>query len=170
MQNNYGTGSIYQRSSDGRWMAAVEVEENRGGGPRKRKTLSASTREAVEAKLEAYRAEHPALGQSVDSQGRRLNTDRARTLGKHTEREWLDHVTAVGGKCEYCGIQTGDIFKAPGGGLTTRSPKKRVKDHRTPLAAGGSDGIENIACACHRCNGLKGVMDEPTFRAWLATR
>lgn len=169
---DYGNGSIYQRSSDGRWLASVEVEDNRGGtAKRKRKTLSAKTREGVEARLDAYRAEHPALGRSIDSRGtRRRNIDRGRELGTHTEREWLDHVESVGGICEYCGIQTGLIFRAPGGGITYKSDKKRVKDHRTPLAAGGSDAIENIACVCHRCNGLKGVMDEPTFRAWLAAQ
>lgn len=169
---DYGRGSIYQRTSDGRWCATIQLPEARGGGKRRhRKTLTALTRQGVEERLDAYRAANPALGQSRDSQGsRRANLDRGRKVGRHTEREWRDLVAAVGGRCEYCGIQTDTMFRGPDGKPTTKSPKKRVKDHRTPLAAGGSDAIENVACVCQRCNGLKGVMDEPTFRAWLAAQ
>lgn len=42
--------------------------------------------------------------------------------------------------CEYCGVKEDNA----GGELTI--------DHYQPLAAGGSDGTENLVYACYRCN------------------
>jgi len=41
-------------------------------------------------------------------------------------------------------------------------------DHRTPLARGGSNAIDNILPACAPCNLRKSRMTEPEFRARLA--
>lgn len=40
-------------------------------------------------------------------------------------------------------------------------------DHRTPIARGGSNGIENLVPACNSCNSKKGTRTEPEFRLWL---
>lgn len=162
---DHGFGSVYQRSSDGRWMASVEMPENGVTGKRRRKMLSAATREEVEARLIAYRAENPPLRQSRDSQGTRQgNLERGRALGHHTDLEWRQLVGRVGGKCEYCGVVTIWITKSG----RARGPNRRTRDHRTPLAAGGSNSIDNMALACGWCNDHKGLMDEPTYRVWLA--
>jgi hypothetical protein len=56
----YGYGSVYQRASDGRWLAAVELPR-RPGEPRRRAHRSGRTREEAEMRLAAYRADHPAF-------------------------------------------------------------------------------------------------------------
>jgi 5-methylcytosine-specific restriction endonuclease McrA len=42
-------------------------------------------------------------------------------------------------------------------------------DHRTPLARGGANMIDNILPACSRCNLKKRLMTEAEFRARLAS-
>jgi hypothetical protein len=52
--------------------------------------------------------------------------------------------TAFGGRCGYCGVSETSV----GGELEL--------DHFHPLAAGGSDEIENLVYACTACNRFKG--------------
>ncbi|HTN88093.1 MAG TPA: HNH endonuclease signature motif containing protein [Sorangium sp.] len=51
---------------------------------------------------------------------------------------------AFGGRCGYCGVSETSV----GGELEI--------DHFHPLAAGGSDDIENLVYACTACNRFKG--------------
>lgn len=169
MATTYGHGGIYQRKSDGLWVATAEHEDNRdrGDSPRKKHTFASKTREGALAKLEAYREANPPAGEAVAAPQPRLsNMARARALGTHTAAEWRALVKSTGGRCEYCGVQTSIVFK----GGVFKSPRKQVKDHRTPVAAGGSDAISNLAVVCYQCNALKGLMDEVAFRAWMAAR
>jgi 5-methylcytosine-specific restriction endonuclease McrA len=53
--------------------------------------------------------------------------------------------------CEYCG------HSVAASGLAS-------KDHRTPVSRGGSNGIENLALSCIRCNLLKATLTESEFR------
>lgn len=59
-------------------------------------------------------------------------------------------LAAAGYQCHYC-----------------RKPIKTTQDmhldHKTPLARGGTDSIENIAVACVRCDFIKGVLNEREF-------
>lgn len=75
----YGTGSIYQRASDGRWFGALDAgfTEN---GTRRRITVSAKTKTAVRRKLRDKRAELEAAG--------RQNVKRTITVAKWSA-EWL---------------------------------------------------------------------------------
>ncbi len=77
---------------------------------------------------------------------------RARTAGKpsFTAREWADLVQRWDARCSYCGAA---------GSLQV--------DHRTPLARGGPNTIDNILPACGPCNLKKRLMTEEEFRAFL---
>jgi hypothetical protein len=52
--------------------------------------------------------------------------------------------TAFNGRCAYCGVSETSV----GGGLEI--------DHFQPVAAGGSDDVENLVYACTACNRFKG--------------
>jgi HNH endonuclease len=54
-----------------------------------------------------------------------------------------------GGRCSYCGVSETSV----GGALEI--------DHVHPLAAGGSDEIENLVYACTACNRFKGEYAPP---------
>ncbi len=49
------------------------------------------------------------------------------------------------GICRYCGKPAKTSFRASG-----------EVDHIIPCALGGSDDLDNLALACHVCNGRKG--------------
>lgn len=154
----YGYGSIYQRERDGRWCAAVEIPTQRGE-QRRRRVFTGKTREAVEAKLEAFRLANPA----TEHPGRAAHLEQARTLGAHTEAEWWALVRAVQRRCHYCGVEAS---------LTNaRShPRHLEQDHLIPLSRGGSDAIDNIVVACRGCNLDKGTMTADEYAAWKARR
>lgn len=53
-----------------------------------------------------------------------------------------------GGKCVYCGKS----LKIK----TNRLEEKMTIDHWIPKSRGGDGNIENLVCACNRCNSKKG--------------
>lgn len=71
--------------------------------------------------------------------------------GSHTVDQWVAMGEAAGWVCEYC-------FKQLSRGTATR-------DHRVPIARGGTDDIANIAVCCRSCNSKKRTMDALEF-AW----
>lgn len=60
--------------------------------------------------------------------------------------------------CYLCGVQTPAIFK---GYAFATSPEL---EHRVSLANGGTHTMDNVACACYRCNRAKGSMNENEYR------
>jgi 5-methylcytosine-specific restriction endonuclease McrA len=150
----YGYGSVYQRASDGRWLAAVELPR-RPGEPRRRAHRSGRTREEAEMRLAAYRADHPAFEVEITG-NRATKLLHARALGTHTPKEWWALVRSVGCACAYCGVKT-SIFNME-------------QDHIIPVCRGGSDAIDNLALACRSCNQEKHRMTGDEFRAWKASR
>ena len=69
---------------------------------------------------------------------------RARKLaapGTHTRAELRARFTEQGGRCAYCDAELTGIYHT---------------EHVIPLSCGGSDGMENIVCACPLCNWNKG--------------
>jgi integrase len=78
-RREYRSGSIYQRSSDGRWFGAYEAGFT-ANGDRKRSTVSAKTRAEVVRKLRDKRLE-------IERDGR-ANVQRTITVAKWAER-WL---------------------------------------------------------------------------------
>ena len=131
------SGSLYRRSSDGRWVGSIRAEGRR---------LTISSRLFCEAlrrldELGVERSEGRAVGKRADYMLA------ARALGSHTPAEWAEYSRARAGRCEYCGC--------------TCMP---TKDHRTPVSRGGSDALENLAVACLRCNLRKNDMTEEEWR------
>ena len=57
-----------------------------------------------------------------------------------------------GFQCQYCGVRRGPF----------------TIDHVIPRTRGGKDAWENLVCACHRCNNVKG--DRTAEQAGLALR
>jgi 5-methylcytosine-specific restriction endonuclease McrA len=143
----YGKGTVYQRRSDGLWMAVVEIPRTQYS-PRRRKTRSAHTRERAEELLRELHAEIPPR----ERQGRKANMETAKSLGTHTDAEWFALLGAVDGRCHYCGERP-RTFEVE-------------QDHKTPVSRGGSDAIDNIAVSCRGCNEEKGRMTAEEYLAW----
>lgn len=59
--------------------------------------------------------------------------------GTHTADEWHELLVLYAFQCAYCG-----------------QAKPLVRDHLTPLSAGGTNSIDNIIPACRSCNSRKG--------------
>lgn len=142
----YGRGSVYQRASDGRWLAVL----HRHG---QRVSFSSLDRDEAEAMLDTYLAEH--LPDRVEQPIPRVRAARiaaSRDAGHaHTATEWAAKVADADGLCHYC-----------------RRPFQWMlhKDHAVPLVRGGSDGIDNLVPACADCNLAKGAMTVDEFLAW----
>ena len=58
-----------------------------------------------------------------------------------------------GWRCYICGIDTPQELRG------TYEPQAPELDHMVSLASGGSHSLDNLACACRRCNGDKGALD-----------
>jgi 5-methylcytosine-specific restriction endonuclease McrA len=65
----------------------------------------------------------------------------------------------AGGHCEYCEMEVTYYAK--------KANSLQI-DHRKPVSRGGSDEMDNLACACRECNMLKSDMTESEFRAKFA--
>ena len=96
----------------------------------------------------AYVRSHRELRQAI--RARRRSRELAAD-GDHTTQEWIALLEAYGYRCAYCGA-AGPL----------------EPDHRVPLARGGTNFIENILPACHRCNARKRLLTEDEFRARLS--
>jgi len=104
--------------------------------------------ERLKRRIEDYHRANPAIVHAKSQKHRAL---RLAADGSFTASEWKVLVDAYGGRCAYCGEFA-----------------KLEPDHRVALSRGGSNWIENILPACHRCNARKQRMGEPEFRARLA--
>lgn len=78
-RRDYGTGSVYQRSSDGRWLGVIDAGYT-PDGTRRRITVTAKTKTAAQKKLRDKRAE-------LESRGHH-NVKRTITVAKWSE-QWL---------------------------------------------------------------------------------
>lgn len=101
----------------------------------------------LEAKVTALEAIDPAAaGCKLSTHNQRLRNARlalARAKGAHTEAEWLALVEETNGDCVRCGMHH-------------EAPFAPVKAHILPVAAGGSDAIENIMPVCRQCASARG--------------
>ncbi len=112
-----------------------------------RDTWDAEHPAAANARRRKYARAHPEVRRVI---GERRRARAAKADGAHTAREWLDLVAAYADRCAYCG-----------------GPGPLQVDHRTPLARGGSNSIDNILPACGPCNRRKHKRTEAEFRALL---
>lgn len=88
----------------------------------------------------------PATVESLAAHNQRIRQARlslARTKGSHTTSQWLALVAETERKCVRCGKDHPE-------------PTAPVKAHIVPIAAGGSDGIENIMPVCRVCASARG--------------
>ncbi len=104
--------------------------------------------ERLNKRISEYHRANPAVVRAKSHRHRAL---RKGADGAFTSQEWKDLIEAHGGCCAYC-----------------RREAPLEPDHRVALSRGGSNRIENILPACHRCNARKHRMSEAEFRARLA--
>jgi 5-methylcytosine-specific restriction endonuclease McrA len=104
--------------------------------------------ERLKARIAEYHRANPAVVRAKSNKHRAL---RIAAEGAFTAPEWKELVRLYRERCAYCG-ETAVL----------------EPDHRVALSRGGSNRIENILPACHRCNARKHRMTEGDFRARLA--
>ena len=104
--------------------------------------------ERLKQRIAAYHRANPAVVRAKSQKHRAL---RLAADGAFTPEEWKLLVLEYDAHCAYCGE------------FAPLEP-----DHRVALSRGGSNAIENILPACHRCNARKHQATEAVFRARLA--
>jgi len=129
----------------------VSDPNTRSTSERKKEWYLANKVRAKET-LQAYRKANPLL---VREQVARRRALRVNAPGSHDAQDISELFAEQDGACEYCGLYMGRDFTV---------------DHVIPLSRGGSNGIENLVCACGTCNSSKGARTGDEFRALLARK
>lgn len=119
-----------------------------------RRTHPSEIREMDRRYREANRARHNELNRASrkrhpESRASNESARRARKAGNggsHTAKEWLEKCALLGNVCFYCG-----------------EAKPLTRDHKVPIARGGTDNIANIVPACLSCNCRKGTQTTTEF-------
>lgn len=150
-KGRYGGGSVYQRASDGRWIAAFSLRSQ--DGRRIRKMFSGRTEDQARALLEAWMAENQLPREPAAAGTRAVHVKAAKAIATHTDAQWYAKVRAAGDKCHYCKRSCM---------LVTH------KDHVVPVSRGGSNSIDNVVPACVDCNTAKSSMTGDEFAEWAA--
>lgn len=125
-------GSIYQRTSDGLWCAAIALPPV--DGKRRKRVIASKDRAVVEAKL---RDMNPSV-REVGREPRPVALRAARAIATHTQSQWHAKVRASSKQCRYCDTAL-NVFNT-------------VKDHMISIHRGGSDSIDNVQPICWECN------------------
>ncbi len=86
----------------------------------------------------AWRVKNP---EKVAASNRNRKARLKNACGRHAGEDILRQLSSQGGCCYWCGTI-----------LSTKAENKYHADHLIPLAKGGSNGPENIVCACPSCN------------------
>lgn len=151
----HGSGSIYRDGN--RWVAALPIPTSRG----ERRRVRRRTRQRFCDCLRVLTTEVTKLAgdYSDPDEQRRARLADARKMGAHTEGEWWALVRSACMRCAYCGTRTTVCPPA-------NRPNALTKDHRVPLARGGSDGIVNLAVSCRACNAEKATMTATEYIEW----
>lgn len=104
-----------------------------------------NNRERWYAYVSKWRAAHP---EHVSARRAARRALVAGAEGSHTQDDIRRQREAQGDACYYCGTSLSDGMHV---------------DHMMPLALGGSNGPENIVCACPTCNLRKGAKHPERF-------
>lgn len=139
---------MYRRTSDGRWVGTW-AEPTSAPGRGNRRSVTGATYCGVLRRFSEASPIDPTRTEALARGSRKAALAAARAIATHTEAEWIAYGRSVDWTCEYC----------------DRRVSLPTKDHRTPITRGGSDGIDNLAVACKRCNSRKGDLTEAEFRA-----
>ena len=92
-----------------------------------------------------------------------------RAIAKMKRRDRL--FEEADGQCFYCGCFVTEYgWGSMRDWLLLRDFPGMVVEHKTPLIRGGSDLLENVACACQDCNKRKGAFTVGEFRSLTALR
>lgn len=155
-QRASGSGSIYFVPGKQRWIGTVTLPVERGEARQRRSVVSPLFCDCLRRLTElSPKAATDKQGAPRDRwRKRQEQLAAARAIATHTPAEWHAIVVAAAGRCEYCGERT------PG--------RQRVMEHRVPLSRGGSDGADNLAYSCGRCNRSKHNMTDVEFMEWRA--
>lgn len=96
------------------------------------------------------RAKNPDRAKAKDiAKTARRRSRKQGAMGGHTRAEISDLFARQSGRCAACNAKL----------TISRGPKQRNLDHVQPLAAGGSNSVENLQWLCADCNNKKGAMD-----------
>jgi hypothetical protein len=96
-----------------------------------------------------YQKDHPDW---VRAREHRRRARKMKNGGSHTAQDIKRIYSEQEGRCFYCGITLFDDYHV---------------DHKQPLSRGGSNGVENICCACPECNLSK---SNKTIPEWQLVR
>jgi 5-methylcytosine-specific restriction endonuclease McrA len=95
----------------------------------------AANTEKVKSNVSVYRKANPEKRAHLENRSRVRKVGNG---GSHTREEWAAKADLFGSLCVYCG-----------------ESKPLTRDHKIPLARGGTDDIANILPACRSCNSKK---------------
>lgn len=110
--------------------------------------MSALTREALDGKI----ADAIAAGRIIPApraDGYTRAEREAAAPGDHTDAEWWAKVRGLPRACPYCEVPL-NVYNG-------------VKDHRIPLARGGSNDVGNLDYVCWQCNAEKAAHTPEEF-------
>lgn len=148
-----GSGS-FLRMTDRLWCGRVELEPGPAGNRRRRQVTHRTfcgmlKKFSVMEKPDTFADAllRPPMDEHSYYMLRRGRLEAARAIATHTVAEWHQQCIEQDGRCYYCGGPQVHL----------------VKEHKTPIARGGSDGIDNIVASCRRCNLKKGVLTAPEY-------
>lgn len=159
MRRRRGSGSIFKRASDDRWVCRKSTGKGAEGKRGRAQVTSALFCEAVR-EFSAMHPYRPEFGMQRTVEPRAEMMRQARERGRHTAQEWWALYRGVGGRCFYCDVQC----------ASWPQHRRPTKDHRIPVSRGGSDSIGNIVVACKRCNSEKSTMTDVEFLAIFRPR
>jgi hypothetical protein len=139
--------AAWAKSNPEKQRAAVRswVERNKD---RKRETTRAwqlAHPENLRAASSKWSKKNPAAVKANNHRYRARLTDAG---GNYTKQDVIDCLVMQGYRCFYCLASLIDVFHV---------------DHMMPLSRGGSNGADNIVCACEWCNCSKGAKTVAEF-------
>lgn len=85
---------------------------------------------------------------------RRIHQAKRRSIEKDINADSIDPFNIFdrdGWHCYLCGIETPKKLRG------TRNDAAPELDHIVPIAHGGTHTVDNVACACRKCNRDKGA-------------
>lgn len=135
------------RAANAKWALEHAEERTKKARVRVAKWARAHPEKARAATLKWQRENR----ETMNVIARRRRARKASALGTHTAADVKRQLISQGRMCFYCSVPL----------------QKYHVEHKTPLCRGGSNGAENIVCACPTCNLRKGKKTAEEFIAIL---
>lgn len=129
--------------------AANSTKEWQRSNPNKSRTMATNWKQNNSERVKEYYSkwskENP---EKVVAKQHRRRALKHNNGGTHTGQDIINLYIAQGGCCHYCGKDISNGYHV---------------EHKQPLSRGGSNGPENLALACPKCNLLKGNRTDVEF-------